>query len=169
MDLGSYERLGRRLRGRELAAVTAALAADPAVRARARHDPEQRWYTKLHATEWFEVWLLGWDVEQRTELHDHGGSSGAFSVCAGTLSELHTEGAGGRLGHRVHPPGTTRSLGPAYVHDLSNRGPGVAARVHAYSPPLRLMNYYGFDQTGGLTVTRTEDVTVPEQGGVLVG
>ena len=69
----------------------------------------------------------------------------------------------------MHPAGTTRSLGPAYVHDLINRGPEVAASVHAYSPPLRVMHYYGFDHMGGLTVTRTKDVTLPEQGGVLVG
>jgi len=56
-----------------------------------------------------------------------------------------------------------------HVHDVSNRRAEPAVSVHAYSPPLSTMSYYGVDR-GTLTRTRSELVepgASPEGGVVL--
>lgn len=52
-----------------------------------RFDPRQRWYGRLAERPDHEVWLLTWLPGQTTDLHDHGGSAGAFVVISGTLIE----------------------------------------------------------------------------------
>src|SRR5947209_20416090 len=79
---------GRHLRLAELVQVVERYAGD--VRA-GRFVPEygadQRWHVRIHQDEDVDVWLISWTTEQGTELHDHGGSSGAFTVVDGTLNE----------------------------------------------------------------------------------
>lgn len=108
-----------------------------------RHDREHRWYALLHRARNVEVWLLGWERGQDTRFHDHGGSSGAFYVAEGMLTEQYgsVESRSG-LRRREHLTGRTVPFGPGYVHNLGNQGPGVATSVHAYSPPLSTMTYY---------------------------
>ena len=45
--------------------------------------PDRRWYARLHRDADYDVWLLGWDRAQGIDLHDHGGSAGAFCVVTG--------------------------------------------------------------------------------------
>ena len=52
-----------------------------------RFTAAERWYHRLAAEPDHEVWLLTWLPGQGTDLHDHGGSAGAFQVYAGTLTE----------------------------------------------------------------------------------
>ncbi|WP_250638187.1 hypothetical protein [Rhodococcus sp. WB1] len=52
-----------------------------------RFDEQQRWYTRLAVADNHEVWLLSWLPGQRTEIHDHGDSAGAFAVAQGVLTE----------------------------------------------------------------------------------
>ena len=52
-----------------------------------RFDPRQRWYDRLDTADDHEVWLLTWLPGQGTDLHDHGGSAGAFVVVSGVLTE----------------------------------------------------------------------------------
>ena len=47
-----------------------------------------------------------------------------------------------------------------HVHDVENRAVGPAVSVHAYSPPLTAMSYYGVTPDGQLRRTRSELVTV---------
>jgi predicted metal-dependent enzyme (double-stranded beta helix superfamily) len=96
-----------------------------------------------------EVWLLSWLPGQGTDLHDHGPSSGAFAVAAGTLTERvvtadrrgrHPREAGGELA-----AGRARFFGPHYVHQVHNAGGEPAVSVHVYAPRLRVMNTYRVD------------------------
>ena len=50
-------------------------------------NPHQRWYRRLYADPFVDVWLISWAVEQATELHDHAGSLGALTVVSGELQE----------------------------------------------------------------------------------
>jgi predicted metal-dependent enzyme (double-stranded beta helix superfamily) len=109
--------------------------------------------------------LLTWLPSQGTELHDHGGSAGAFIVVAGELTELlprtHANGAVSLVARRRRSMSTT-AFGPQHVHDVVNRGRQPAVSVHAYSPPLRAMRFYEVAGGGGLTVSRTVATDEPE-------
>ncbi|MFG1954968.1 cysteine dioxygenase [Micromonospora sp. NPDC048830] len=125
----------------DLLAVAARYAADPAGwPVPLRFDPDQRWYACLDARPDHEVWALSWLPGQGTDLHDHGGASGAFLVVAGVLTE-ETVG-GGRLRARRLAAGAGRRFGPSHVHVVSNRGDQPAVSVHVYRPALRRMTHY---------------------------
>ena len=106
---------------------------------------------RLHADSSHDVWLISWLQSQSTTLHDHGGSSGAFSVVSG---RLHEYAPGGH--ERVVTAGGLRSFGPRHVHDVYNPYPSPAVSVHVYSPPLTLMSYYDEAPAGGVELVRTE-------------
>jgi predicted metal-dependent enzyme (double-stranded beta helix superfamily) len=138
-----------RLTRDELLMVVSRIAADQSLwRSVVRHDPARRWYGRLHTSPTLEVWLLGWARGQDTRLHDHGGSSGAFSVVEGTLGEEYgyVESWTG-VRRRTHTAGRMRSFGPGYVHNLGNDGTVQATSIHAYSPPLSTMTYYRTEDT----------------------
>lgn len=113
-----------------------------------RFDLYERHCVRLRRNDRYEVWLICWDIGQDTLLHDHGGSSGAFAVARGTLVEDY--GAAGRaaLRTRRHTAGTSVGFGPGYLHNLVNVGMEPTVSVHAYSPPLRVMNFYCWLPTG---------------------
>ncbi len=95
-----------------------------------------------------EVWLICWDIGQDTLLHDHGGSAGAFTVARGSLLEdfgtVHRTG----LRTRRHRAGGSVGFGADYLHNLVNVGTEPTVSIHAYSPPLRVMNFYCWLPTG---------------------
>jgi hypothetical protein len=106
-----------------------------------RYDLGRRWYQRLTCADDHEVWLLSWLPGQRTGFHDHGESSGAFTVARGTLRERAAPGR--RPGPPVPVPrGAVRSFGPRYVHDVINASVQPAVSVHAYSPPLSSMRRF---------------------------
>jgi hypothetical protein len=126
-------------------------------------DATARWHVRIHADESVDVWLISWMNEQGTELHDHGGSRGAFTVVAGTLTESVWASGGGRTVDLVRSEGHTVVFGEHYVHDVVNTLGPTAISVHAYSPPLSLMHYY--DIEGGQLIRRastwTDDPEAP--------
>jgi hypothetical protein len=93
-----------------------------------------------------EVWLLSWLPGQGTDLHDHGPSSGAFAVAAGTLTErvvtANRRGRHSREASAELAAGRARFFGPHYVHQVCNAGHEPAVSVHVYAPRLRVMNTY---------------------------
>jgi hypothetical protein len=141
-------------------------------------DPDRRWYRRLHADPFVDVWLISWVAEQATELHDHAGSLGALTVVSGELQEQRwvpadplirrgaaaTRGAGGgRVGvgsvtalrTRRLRAGRGATFGLGHVHDVVNVRSEHAVSVHAYSPPLTAMSYYAVDDSGALRRTRS--------------
>jgi predicted metal-dependent enzyme (double-stranded beta helix superfamily) len=112
-----------------------------------RYDRGQRWYQRLAVNDDHEVWLLSWLPGQRTGFHDHGESSGAFTVALGALRERIAPGR--RPGPSVPVArGEVRSFGPRYVHDVINTSVRPAVSVHAYSPPLTSMRRFEFGPGG---------------------
>ena len=115
-----------------------------------RYDPARRWYQRLLREEDREVWLLSWLPGQHTGFHDHGRSAGAFTVAQGSLRERTAPGGRPEATGATLLPGSVRSFGPRYVHDVANESAAPAVSVHAYSPPLTAMDR--FDVSDGRLV-----------------
>ncbi len=109
-----------------------------------RFDPIQRWYARLAVTDDHEVWLLTWLPGQGTDLHDHGGSAGAFTVVSGTVEEQ-IVGIDGSLTKGSYSEHEGHAFGPHHVHRIVNTGQRPAVTVHAYGPALRTMTRYRLD------------------------
>ncbi|WP_375001825.1 hypothetical protein [Aeromicrobium sp. CTD01-1L150] len=136
---------------------TAAVAAD--VRAGlydVRADADERWHVRLYRDDCVDLWLISWTTEQGTQLHDHGGSGGAFTVVTGTLQESVWASGSRRLVDNDRNAGDTIGFGEHYVHDVRNVHEQTAVSVHAYSPPLDQMNFYDVerDEAGRRHLTR---------------
>jgi hypothetical protein len=113
-----------------------------------RFDLAERYFARLRLDDDVEVWLICWDLGQDTLLHDHGGSVGAFTVVSGSLVEDFGTVRQDVLRTRRHTAGDTVAFGADYVHNLVNVGLQPAVSIHAYSPPLRTMNFYCWLPTG---------------------
>jgi mannose-6-phosphate isomerase-like protein (cupin superfamily) len=120
--------------------------------------PDRRWYRRLYADPFVDVWLISWATSQAAELHDHAGSLGALTVVSGRLDEQRWTGTGLRT--RTLRAGRSAGFPLGHVHDVENRAVEPAVSVHAYSPPLTAMSYYGVTPDGQLRRTRSELVTV---------
>ena len=141
-----------------LLGVVRELARDVATwRALARHHADERWFLRVAAHEAYDTWLIGWDAHQGVDLHDHGGSAGAFSVVEGELVE--TSGRrdrGMELLEQRLSAGTARAFGAGHVHRVVNPGAAVATSIHVYSPPLVRMDFHEPAAASTLLRTHTE-------------
>lgn len=126
-----------RLTTDELERVVRAIAATPVIfEDLVVDDEENRWWLLLFKTDNYEVRILGWEHEQRSDWHDHGGSSGVFVVTQGTLFEIHRASDHVSVESRQFKEGDVGSFGPDYVHDMIYESGKPAVSIHAYSPPL---------------------------------
>ncbi|TQS43589.1 cysteine dioxygenase [Cryptosporangium phraense] len=114
-----------------------------------RYDVDQRWYGRLEVPELpVEAWLLSWWPGQRTGLHDHGGSAGAFAVVRGRLREDTPAGASAQPHSRTLTASQRRVFGPRHLHDVVNDGPEPAVSIHVYAPRLTTMSRYRWTDRG---------------------
>jgi predicted metal-dependent enzyme (double-stranded beta helix superfamily) len=107
-------------------------------------DPDVRWHRRIYRDRRLDIWIISWLPGQGTQLHDHGGSSGSFTVVSGTLAEAVVAGSGSdhTVDDHDRAAGDTSAFDAHYVHDVRNLGDGPAVSVHAYSPPLTTMTFY---------------------------
>jgi hypothetical protein len=113
-------------------------------------DADTRWHRRIYRDATVDVWLITWLPSQGTQLHDHGGSAGSFTVVSGELAEVVYAAAGGSAGQlleHARPAGASVGFDARYVHDVRNTSAAPAVSVHAYSRPLTSMTYY--DVVGG--------------------
>jgi Cysteine dioxygenase type I len=112
----------------------------------------ERRYQRVLVTPEYEAWVISWPSGGSLDLHDHGGSAGAFSVVSGELQEATIEvtAEGNATVVRRYVSGDTSAFGSVRVHAIANRGTEPATSVHVYSPPLSSMVYYEHDETNGL-------------------
>jgi predicted metal-dependent enzyme (double-stranded beta helix superfamily) len=136
----------------------------------------QRWHQRLYRDQRVDLWLISWLPSQGTQLHDHGGSAGAFTVLTGELAEAIYRPGGAPPGDPAAPnPGSAPALiercrlsgsgvgfGPHYIHDVRNLSQGPAISVHAYSPPLTSMGFYNVEDSGELRKLMTMATEDPE-------
>jgi hypothetical protein len=116
--------------------------------------PNERRYERVLSTPAYDAWVICWPSGGALDLHDHGGSAGAFSVVAGQLAEATVDGS--VTVERTFSPGETTTFNSTRVHAVFNRGNVVATSVHVYSPPLSSMVYYDVDDEGGLVPAGTD-------------
>ncbi|MGI8667578.1 MAG: cysteine dioxygenase [Jatrophihabitans sp.] len=129
------------------------------------YDESERWHQRLYRDQRVDLWLISWLPSQGTQLHDHGGSAGAFTVLSGELTEaVYRPGRGERQALRDVPHQASDSVGfgPNYVHDVRNCSDRPAISVHAYSRPLTTMNFYDIDAAGALQLLATVATQDPE-------
>jgi predicted metal-dependent enzyme (double-stranded beta helix superfamily) len=110
-----------------------------------RFNPVDRWYQRLEVADDYEVWLLTWLPGQGTELHDHGGSAGAFHVFSGTLTEdtvAQAPSRSARMTSRELGEGAGRRFGAHHIHRMTNRSSRPAVSIHVYGPALTTMTKY---------------------------
>jgi quercetin dioxygenase-like cupin family protein len=121
------------------------------------YDADERWHQRIYRDRRMDVWLISWLPTQGTQLHDHGGSAGSFTVLSGALTEAVV--GGGKLRDNERQAGDSVGFGPHYVHDVRNTSAAPAVSVHAYSPPLTTMTYYDLNDGRLETITSlaTED------------
>ncbi|SCK49263.1 Cysteine dioxygenase type I [Streptomyces sp. WMMB 714] len=98
-----------------------------------QYDPVSRWYHRLRTGPGYEVWLLSWLPGQGSGRHDHGASSGVFTVLDGELTE-HSQGE-----RHVLRPDAQRVFAPGYVHEVVNDGLAPSVSLHVYFPGLTEM------------------------------
>jgi hypothetical protein len=110
--------------------------------------PTERRYHRVLATPAYEAWVISWPSGGSLDMHDHGGSAGAFSVVSGQLVESTIQS--GVTIVRSLSRGDTAAFDASRVHAIANRGSAVATSVHVYSPPLSSMVYYESDDQGAL-------------------
>lgn len=96
-----------------------------------RYDPDQRFAGLIDETDEHQAWVMTWLPGQHTDLHDHAGAAGAFTVVRGTLRE-YVAGTRSRTHDLV--VGQSRVFGPGYAHQVSGVGEEPAVSVHVYRP-----------------------------------
>jgi hypothetical protein len=125
-----------------------------------RFNAASRWYHRLADEPDYEVWLLTWLPGQGTDLHDHGGSAGAFHVMSGSITEdTVTPGSPARITARELGEGAGRRFGSRHIHRITNRSTRPAVSVHVYGPALSTMTRYRIGAEG-------LDVVTVEKAGV---
>ncbi len=116
------------------AGLARAIAADrPGWAPLVQYDPTTRWYHRLRTGPGYEVWLLSWLPGQGSGRHDHGHSSGVFTVLDGELTEQ-ARGARHTLSRDAQ-----RAFAPGYVHEVVNDSLAPAVSLHIYFPGLTAM------------------------------
>lgn len=114
-----------------------------------------RWFTRLHADDDLDVWLISWVPGHATELHDHAGSLGALTVLSGSLDEYRWDGA--QLRSRRLDAGDQAAFPLGWVHDVTAAESAFETlSVHAYSPPLTAMSFYEVTERKRLRRVRSE-------------
>ena len=106
------------------------------------NDGSPHWSLLLYQTPAYEIKVLAWRGDQPTDWHDHGGSSGAMSVAAGTLTERYRTTDSGNFLSRTYGPSDHGSFGPHHIHDVNFESGPTALSIHAYSPPLSGLTQY---------------------------
>ncbi len=134
----------------ELTVLAQELAAQPELwRAHVRHDAGQRIFRKVHATPHVSAWLICWMPGHDTGFHDHDGSAGVVTVIDGQVREERLS-LGNKPATTVAGPGELLKFGGADIHRVLHHGDGPAVTLHVYSPVLRRMGAYSFDDEGRL-------------------
>jgi predicted metal-dependent enzyme (double-stranded beta helix superfamily) len=113
------------------------------------HDPEQRTYTRILHNDNVEAYVICWLDGHDTGYHDHDVSSGALAVVQGQVREDRLTIGGPPL-TKLMAGGQSVTFDAAAIHRVRHAGTGPAVTIHVYSPPIRQMGQYEFEEGGTL-------------------
>jgi hypothetical protein len=141
-------------------------AATPGLLDRLTVTSHERSWIALHTPTDWDAWLVAWPGGSDTGWHDHQGAAGVLFVVQGRLTEFSLAGGpslfsddavGGWSDVRTRrvDTGRGRAFGTNHVHHVVNEYEEIAYSVHVYSPKLRGMTRYAW-QDDALLVTGTE-------------
>lgn len=132
----------QRWSGTRLAGLVAETLAEPARWVKqVKFDDTERFCLLLDRDDEHDLWLLTWLPGQETGWHDHGGSTGAFTVARGALRERRPLARRGLQDVRLGP-GASRLVPNPVLHNVGNHDAAPAVSLHAYSPPLSTMTFF---------------------------
>jgi predicted metal-dependent enzyme (double-stranded beta helix superfamily) len=138
------------LTAQQLAELARSFASDPSSWApHVREDAERRACHRLLSAPNATVWLLCWMPGQNTGFHDHDGAAGVVTVVRGRVFEERLRVGGPPL-RREAKAGQQLSFGESIIHCVGHAAGRPAVTIHAYSPALRRMGAYDFDDEGEL-------------------
>ena len=111
----------------------------------------ERAYSCVQRTEQFDLWVIHWGAGSGTAVHDHGDSAGALFVVGGELVEHRPPRLrAGRARRSVLRASDRHLMSRTHVHAIVNESLVTATSVHAYSPPLTVMQHYERTSGAGL-------------------
>jgi quercetin dioxygenase-like cupin family protein len=113
------------------------------------HDPEQRVYTRILHNDNVEAYVICWLEGHDTGYHDHDVSGGAVAVVDGQIREDRLTIGGPPL-TKLLAGGQSTTFDAAAIHRVQHAGHGPAVTIHVYSPPIRQMGQYEFEEGGTL-------------------
>jgi hypothetical protein len=134
-----------RLSPNELRAITSHLAGQEDFwRPHGVNEPATHLRTRVLWSPQVEIWLVGWGPDGGMEPHDHGGASGAFTVCHGAIDthERSLDDPHDAVRQRTLRGGDSVTFDADHVHEIVNRSGAPATTIHAFSPALRTMTFY---------------------------
>ncbi len=120
----------------------------PAWRDAVRHDPAERQYARVLATDEVEVWIVAWMDGHDTGFHDHDDSAAAIAVVEGAVVDERLA-LGTPIATR-HGAGAIFTVAAAAIHRVHHSGNVPALTLHAYSPPLARVGTYEVAASGEL-------------------
>ena len=104
---------------------------------------EQHW-ARLAVPEGIDVWVVSWRTFERTELHSHVGATAVYTAVEGVVTDIRLD-ANGRLLPRKISTGVVEVVRPDEIHDVRNEHVVPAVTVHAYSPRVRELRYFSWE------------------------
>ena len=113
-----------------------------------RHDPAERQYARVLASDDVEVWIVAWMDGHDTGFHDHDDSAAAIAVLEGAVVDERLA-VGTSIATR-HGEGAIFTVEPAAIHRVHHSGHAPALTLHAYSPPLARVGTYEIADSGAL-------------------
>ena len=116
--------------------------------------PGERCWARLASSRTFDAWLIAWGRDSDIPAHDHGDSSAALRLVAGSLIEFSRSPSATR--HwvaRELTPGKTLEVPSGHIHHVANPGPDIAISLHVYSPPLADLRFH--DDVGSRPLVST--------------
>jgi cysteine dioxygenase len=98
---------------------------------------------KVYSNDKFEIFIITWNVNQTSDIHDHSDNGCYVKILSGELIEgLYTKK------FLLERENILKNKSVSFMHNdigyhcIENKGDKVAVSIHIYSPPNHITKYY---------------------------